>query len=96
MLIMQRGTIGMKLSSGEMVLTRTGRQTTPFPKLALDTHRKVINTLRKVDAWLLENAILEAEANKDKFNLCWLKQENVKNLPPASKDAMELYLFSDD
>ena len=43
------GEIGMKLSSGEVVTTVTGRQTTPFPKIDTYSERKIVNTLKRVD-----------------------------------------------
>lgn len=39
-----QGKIGCKLAAGEVVLTSTGAQTTPFPKIDLTTNRKDQNT----------------------------------------------------
>jgi hypothetical protein len=87
----KKGFVGMKLGPGEVVLTSSGRPTTPFPKWKKVTGQ----LLRKVDAWLLENAILESQARNDKFCETIFKGENSKNLPRASKDSMEEYLFGE-
>jgi hypothetical protein len=92
---MRKGKIGDMLASGEQVLTVTGRATTPFPKVDTSANRKAINTVRRVDAWLRENAILEAKARQDDFNLRQFESENPANMPPATKDGMELYLFAE-
>ena len=46
-----QGKIGCNLASREVVLTSTGAQTTPFPKVNLTTNQKVQNTVTNVDAW---------------------------------------------
>lgn len=88
-------TNGMMLSEGEVVLTRSGRPTTPFPKIDCPTNKKSINTLKRVDKWLWENAIKEAESRDDRYNLLQFRLENPLKLPQATKDGMELYLFGD-
>ncbi len=90
---MKTGYIGMKLSAGEVVLTKSGRPTTPFPRLALDSERKITNTLKRVEAWLRDNAIAEAAARRDQFNQRNFASETQLPMPQASKDGMELYLF---
>ncbi len=91
----RQGKVGDKLGAGEVVLTSGGRKTTPFPKIATDTDRKATATVRRVDAWLLENAIAEAKARGDDFNLGWMQRENPASLPPATKDSLEEYLFGE-
>lgn len=91
----RRGKVGDMLADGESVLTASGRKTTPFPKLGFGSDRKTQNTVRRVDAWLHENAVAEAEARGDDYNATIFKGENPAKLPPASKDAMEEYLFGE-
>lgn len=86
---MQQGYVGIKLSSNEVVLTSLGRKTTPFPIINLTNKRSATITLKKVNEWLISNAILEANARKDRFNLVSFLGEKANNLPQASKDAME-------
>ena len=90
-----QGKIGCKLASGEIVLTSTGAQTTPFPKVDLTTNRKAQNTVAKVDAWLVQNAIEEAKRRRDQFNL--RQFEGIGRRPSqADKDSAEIYLFLEE
>jgi hypothetical protein len=86
------GKIGDMLGAGEVVSTATGRKTTPFPKLDTDSNRKAQNTVKRVDQWLMENAIEEARARGDEFNLRQFEQNKAKP-SPADKDSAEMYLF---
>ena len=88
----KRGEIGMKLSSGQVVTTATGRQTAPFPKIDTSSERKTVNTLKRVDLWLMNNAVAEAEARGDKWNARMFRG-NRDNPHQADKDSAELYLF---
>ena len=86
----------MMLSSGQIVKTITGRDTTPFPTVKVDTNRKcinTINTIKKVDQWLFDNAILEAESRNDEFVLLQFNCAKSNNLTQSDKDSMHLYLF---
>ena len=87
-----QGQIGMKFGSGEVVLTASGRETTPFPKVALDTNRKATNTVRSVDRWLMQNALDEARARGDNFNARQF-EANLERPQQADKDSAEEYLF---
>jgi len=83
----------MKLATGEIALTATGRQTTPFPKVDFGTKGKATNTIARIDAWLIDNAIAEAGARVDEFNLPQFWQVNKKRPSQADKDSAEMYLF---
>jgi hypothetical protein len=91
----RRGIIGDMLTSGEVVQTSSGRSTTPFPKIALDTKRKLSMTLRKAEEWLQSNALAEAEARGDEFNAQQFRNEKPGKMPKATKDSMEEYLFGE-
>lgn len=88
----QRGQIGALFGVGDIVLTVSGRQTTPFPKVAVDTDRKVTNTLRRVEQWLMQNAIDEARARGDAFN-ARIFEHTLDRPSPSDKDSAEEYLF---
>ena len=92
----KQGTVGYMFESGEVVRTATGRPTTPFPKVDNSNNRKATNTEKRVAAWLRENAIEEAKARGDDFNLRSFESENPARMPPATKDSMEGYLFDKD
>lgn len=90
----KRGEIGMKLGAGERVLTASGRPTTPFPKINTATNKTTLNTMKRVDQWLIDNAIDEARARGDKFNQRQFAANRDKP-SQADKDGAELYLFGD-
>lgn len=89
---MKAGKVGMKLSAGEQVLTKTGRLTTPFPKVDVSTDRKAHNTVKRVDQWLMQNAYDEAVARNDEYNSLMFRVKGF--ISPADKDCAEQYLFS--
>lgn len=86
------GKLGDKLAAGEVVLTASGRPTTPFPKIALDTPRKSANTLKAVAQWLMGNALAEARQRGDRFNELQFEAAQ-RNPQQADKDSAEEYLF---
>lgn len=90
----QRGKVGQMLAEGEVVLTKTGRKTTPFPALRWGSNRKGSNTVKRVEQWLMENALAEAESLGDEFNA--RQFGTAVNSPTQSdKDSAEEYLFGD-
>lgn len=88
-----QGAIGMKLSAGQVVLTTSGRETSPFPKISLDSNRKAQNTVRAVDRWLIDNALAEAQARGDDFNA--RQFQSASKPSQADKDSAEEYLFGE-
>lgn len=90
----RRGTMGDMLESGEVVLTASGRSTTPFPKINFGNNRAAGNTMKAVDKWLMENALAEAESRGDEFNARQFRANKDKP-QQADKDSAELYLFGD-
>jgi len=76
------------------VLTASGRETTPFPKVSLDTNRRAIKTLRTVDQWIMHNALAEAEARGDDFNARQFRA-NQDRPSQSDKDSAEEYLFGE-
>ncbi len=75
------------IERGDTFLTFTGRTTTPYP-----ASKKRLAS----DEWLIANAVEEARSRGDEFNVTVFGGERAKAkqpLPPASIDAMLLYLF---
>ena len=91
----RRGEIGGKLAAGEVVTTATGRQTTPFPKVDASSERKLANSNKRAERWLMENALAEAEARGDNFNARSFRA-NLDKPQQADKDSAEQYLFGDE
>lgn len=90
----RKGEVGMKLEAGERVLTASGRLTTEFPKINLATNKTAANTLKRVDQWLMDNAIEEARSRGDKFNQLQFAANREKP-SQADKDSAEQYLFGE-
>ncbi|HFS8924512.1 TPA: PLxRFG domain-containing protein [Pseudomonas aeruginosa] len=88
----RRGEVGGKLGSGEVVTTSSGRQTTPFPKVSVDSSRKATSTIKAVDQWLMQNALDEARSRGDEFNARQF-EANLAKPQRADRDAAEEYLF---
>ncbi|WP_147707790.1 hypothetical protein [Microvirga massiliensis] len=88
----RRGTVGISLRAGDVVLTATGRETTSFPKIDVTSDRKATNTLKRVSLWLMDNAIAEAESRGDDFNLRMFEACRTKP-SQADRDSAEHYLF---
>lgn len=80
-------------AAGDVLETVRGGRTTPFPRIDCSTERKCQASSLRVDAWLRENAIAEAERCGDCVEIHGWKAENPKAMPTATKDSMHLYLF---
>jgi len=91
----KRGEIGGKLAIGEVVTTASGRKTTPFPKFDFSTNGKASASEKRVAQWFMDNAIAEAEARGDDFNLPQFKRNRDKP-SQSDKDSAEMYLFGEE
>lgn len=94
---LKRGKVGMMLAPGEVVLTTSGRETTPFPKFQTKTGKTTTKHISEVDKWLLQNAANEALSRGDTFNAPVFQSaaDNPKNISPSDKDSAEEYLFGE-
>ena len=90
-----KGEIGQKFSAGQVAITSSGRQTTPFPKVDISTNGKANNTLKRVDQWLINNALAEAQSRGDTFNERQFQSVNNLNVTQSDKDSAEQYLFGE-
>lgn len=88
------GKVGDMLSPGQVVLTTTGRKTTPFPKNALSggSNAAASKAVKAVDSWLMENAADEAHSRGDENNAMAFAS-NVMRPSQSDKDSAEMYLF---
>lgn len=89
------GKVGEMLGEHDIRKTKSGRLTTEHPRVDTSTDRKATNSLNRQRKWLLDNAIKEAEANNDEFNLQQFQGEDPKNMPPAVVDSLNEYLFGE-
>lgn len=95
----ERGSVGMMLREGQIVITVTGRQTTPFPRFKTKSSGQTTSRhIKAVDQWLISNALDEARSRGDDFNARQFEAEltsNPKSYPQATKDSAEYYLFDE-
>ena len=88
------GDIGGVPTPGEILNTATGRKTTPFPKWDTSTPRKAKNSEKKINEWLMDNAIEEARSRGDDFNLRQF-EGNRDNPTVSDRESANEYLFGD-
>lgn len=85
------------LEPGDVFVTLSGRHTTPFPKYSLKPSAgQSTKDNKKILAWLKENAIAEAQARDDKFNLLQFEGLNINNWSTADGYSVNLYMFGDE
>lgn len=84
-------TEGMLLGEGDVVLTVTGRRTTPFPAINSGSNRAANKTEKTINQWLMQNALDEAEARGDEFNVRTFRAA-LDNPQQVDKDSAEMYL----
>ncbi|QHS08756.1 hypothetical protein [Sinimarinibacterium sp. NLF-5-8] len=86
------------LLPGDVFETLSGRSTTPFPNysLAAKSNAQLRKDEKAQRQWLKENAIAEAKANGDDFNLLQFEHLNVDHWSKADGDSVNLYLFGDE
>lgn len=89
-----RGHVGQLLGTGDVVTTSSGRETTPFPRVDTSSGRKQLNSAKRAERWLMENALAEAEARGDEFNARQFRA-NIESPSQADKDGAEEYLFGE-
>jgi len=73
--------------------TRSGREVEP-PPIRTDSDRKLNIDLKKVDAWLVDEAIKEADYRQDTYNSDRFEfSMNARKLSPADRTSLNDYLF---
>lgn len=76
---------GKPIYPADQFIMVSGRITSPYPKQKGEKYAV---------QWLVDNAIAEAEANKDTFNARQFRCINTKNATTADKDGLVAYLFN--
>jgi hypothetical protein len=88
---------GNMVGPGDVLTTATGRQTTAVPAFSkIESDRKAQNAERKINRWLVENAIAEATARGDEFNLGSFQRMMPGKLSRADVDVLNMYLFDNE
>lgn len=80
--------------TGSVWKTKSGRETTPAPKIDAATDRKTKRSLFLLDQWLLENA--RAEVNGNDYQETLLKKLDPKKFSQSDRDTVNLLLFGDE
>lgn len=83
------------IQTGVVLVTKSGRETAPAPKVDATTERKTVATLKRVDAWLLDEARKEAAATKQDFAHGMLQGLDPNRMSPADRDTVNEILFGD-
>lgn len=83
----------MLLEAGQIVETVSGRLTSPVPKISIESNRKIINSVKRINEWLISEAIKESSFRNDEYNNIMFSNMNIKNLSQSDKDSLNSYLF---
>lgn len=79
------------IDSGVRFRSNSGRELSPVPKLDASNNRKRANSLRRYDAWLLDEGRREIGGNPTLFS-----GMTAGNLSPSDRDLLNDTLFGDD
>lgn len=85
-----------KISTGDVLVSESGRTLTPAPKIDATSNQKAGNTIKRVQSWLIENAIEEAKSKGDEFNGLTFSNMKAGKLSPADMDMLNDYLFGSE
>lgn len=66
----------MLVSQGQQLYSASGRKMSLVPRQDVSTPGKRINSLKRLNKWLLDEAIAEAESQDNDWFRCWLKGIN--------------------
>lgn len=88
-----RRTDGKPILPGDVFLTATGRETTPYPKYS--TKKSFKRDDVAAAEWTKENYRLEAESRGDDFNVTLANAIDPKNFTQSDGQGAMLYIFGD-
>lgn len=75
------------------LLSQSGRILHPPVLRPITSSRTADNALRKIDEWLMAEALAEAQGND--YITTQLRGINVRHVSPADRDMLNLVLFGD-
>ncbi len=82
---------GKAINPGDVFRTATDRETTPYPKYS--RKRTTRPEEARLNQWLIDNYLAEAEARNDDFNATIAKGLDAKNFSVADGEGANLYIF---
>lgn len=83
----------IRIATGDVLCSKSGRLLAPVPKVALETTRKCNASLHRLFHWLLEEARAEARHLDDDYALTLFAGITVTNLSQSDKHVLNDYLF---
>ena len=83
------------IETGVVLRTKSGRETSPAPKIDASSDRKANATILRMNAWLLDEAKKEAEASGLTFVSTLLNGINPARMSQSDQDQVNLVLFDD-
>lgn len=87
-------TPALKIGSGDLLQSAWGRYLSPAPTINCTTNRSAIGTIRRMDTWLILEAVAEARLRKDSINQAVFGRMSPSNLSPSDRDGINLYIFN--
>lgn len=78
------------------ITTLSGRVIAAPEQKSTQSNQGVTKNVRSVDAWLVAEAIKEADAKNDDFNGDQFKRIDPKKITPAERDSLNQYLFGQE
>lgn len=81
------------IGSGTVLRTKSGRHTSPAPKIDLTTDRKATATIKRLDAWLLDEARKEVASDDGQTSL--MSGFDPNKFSQSDRDHVNLVLFGD-
>lgn len=84
------------IETGVVLRTKSGRETSPAPRIDGTTSRKLTVSLKNMENWLVDEAIKEAEAIKNNFVLTQFKAMKGRTLSQSDKDSVNFFLFENE
>ncbi len=85
-----------KYLPGKSMKTATGRKTKPVPRVDTTTRQKTKNSQKRINTWLISEALVEAKSRNDEHNIRVFEMDRktgADKLPPAQLDMLQYYLF---
>jgi hypothetical protein len=84
------------VGSGDRFRTVSGRLMAPAPKIDATTNGKTHASIRRMNAWLLNEAKKEAAATGNDYLATLLSAINLKNISQSDTDTLNMVLFGDE
>lgn len=89
-----RAVAAVMISTGDQVLSSSGRAMAPVPRIDVTTDRKAKSSIDRVRTWLIDEACNECRQRSDDWNLRQFQRMTPRNVSMSDVDLLNLYLFN--